>query len=164
MGAATGLFFSTDVEKETLNKRVRPSDDQLERLRERKDDLVAHLKNDLPLRCGVTVSTWLQGSYKLHTLIRPLSKQDYDVDVGVYFEWGDSSVTKLTPAQLRGELQQSLLDFAANDEHVKAVEDPAKDRCSRAYYEKHLHIDLPGTTTPPTRARRVSRRSPVHGR
>jgi hypothetical protein len=144
MSAGAGLFFSTDAEQETLNKRVRPSDDQLERLRARKDDLVAHLKSDLPLRCGVSVSTWLQGSYKLHTLIRPLSKQDYDVDVGVYFEWGSSSTAMLMPAELRDELQQSLLDFATNDEHVKSVEEPAKDRCSRAYYEKHLHIDLPG--------------------
>lgn len=144
MGAAAGLFFSTDAEQETLNKRVRPSDDQLERLRERKDDLVAHLKHDLPLRCGVAVSTWLQGSYKLHTLIRPLSKQDYDVDVGVYFEWGLSSLGALTATELRNGLQQSLLDFATNNEHVKKVQDPPKDRCSRAYYEKHLHIDLPG--------------------
>jgi len=144
MGAAAGLFFSTDAEQETLNKRVRPGDDQLERLRERKDDLVAHLKRDLPLSSGVAVSTWLQGSYKLHTLIRPLSKQDYDVDVGIYFEWGHSSDVKLTPAELRAKLQQSLLDFATNDQHVKDVENPAKDRCSRAYYEKHLHIDLPG--------------------
>ncbi len=144
MGAANGLFFSTDAERETLNKRVRPGDDQLERLRERKDDLVAHLKRDLPFRCGVEVSTWLQGSYKLHTLIRPLSKQDYDVDVGVYFEWGNSSDVRLMPSELRDVLQQSLLDFAMNDEHVERVEDPAKDRCSRAYYEKQLHIDLPG--------------------
>lgn len=144
MGAAAGLFFSTDAEQETLNKRVRPGDDQLERLRERKDDLVAHLKRDLPLSSGVAISTWLQGSYKLHTLIRPLSKQNYDVDVGIYFEWGHSSDVKLTPAELRAKLQQSLLDFAANDQHVKDVENPAKDRCSRAYYEKHLHIDLPG--------------------
>lgn len=144
MGAAAGLFFSTDSDHETLNKRVRPSDDQLERLRARKDDLVAHLKRDLPLRCGIAVSTWLQGSYKLHTLIRPLAKQDYDVDVGVYFEWGRSSDVRLMPSELRDELQQSLLAFATNDEHVRTVEDPAKDRCSRAHYEKHLHIDLPG--------------------
>lgn len=144
MGAAAGLFFSTDSQQETLNKRVRPSDDQLERLRERKDELVVHLRRDLPLRCGVAVSTWLQGSYKLHTLIRPLSKQDYDVDVGVYFEWRRSSVIALTATELRAGLQQSLLDFAANDEYVKKVQDPPKDRCSRAYYEKQLHIDLPG--------------------
>lgn len=144
MGAAAGLFFSTDAEQETLNKRVRPSDEQLEKLRERKDDLVAHLTCDLPIRRGVAVSTWLQGSYKLHTLIRPLSKQDYDVDVGVYFEWGRSSDVTLTATELRDELQQSLLDFATNDEHVRKVEDPAKDRCSRAYYQKLLHIDLPG--------------------
>jgi hypothetical protein len=144
MGAAAELFFSTDAEQETLNKRVRPSDDQLERLRMRKDDLVAHLKRDLPVRCGLAVSTWLQGSYKLHTLIRPLTKQDYDVDVGVYFEWGCSSKVNLMPSELRDELQQSLLDFATNDEHIREVEDPAKERCSRAYYEKQLHIDLPG--------------------
>src|SRR5690606_28367849 len=111
MGAAAGLFFSTDAERETLNKRVRPSDDQLVRLRERKDELAAHLKRDLTLRCGVTISTWLQGSYKLHTLIRPLSNQDYDVDVGVYFEWGLTSRVVLHPSELRDELQLSLLDF-----------------------------------------------------
>lgn len=144
MGAAAGLFYSTDAEQETLNRRVRPSDDQLTRLRERKDDLLSHLARDLPQRCGVAVSTWLQGSYKLHTLIRPLAGQEYDVDVGVYFEWGHSSDVKLMPSELREELQQSLLDFATNDEHVTRVEDPAKERCSRAYYEKQLHIDLPG--------------------
>lgn len=144
MGAAADLFFSTEAEKETLNKRIRPSEDQLERLRDRKDDLVAHLKRDLPLRCGIAVSTWLQGSYKLHTLIRPVSKQDYDVDVGIYFEWGRSSTLTLTATELRDELQQSVLDFSTNDEHVRKVEDPAKDRCSRVYYEKLLHIDVPG--------------------
>lgn len=144
MGAAAGLFFSEDAEQETLNKRVRPSDDQFERLRERKEELVEHLRRDLPLRCGISVSTWLQGSYKLHTLIRPLLKQDYDVDVGVYFEWEQSSVVKLMPRELRGHLQESLLDFAMYDENVKRVEAPAKEHCSRAYYEKHLHIDLPG--------------------
>jgi len=144
MGAAAGLFYSTNGEQETLNRRVRPGDDQLERLRQRKDDLEAHLKRDLRRRCGIPVSTWLQGSYKLHTLIRPLSGQDYDVDVGIYFEWGRSSSETLMPEELRGELQESLLDFAANDEHVRTVEDPAKERCSRAYYQKHLHIDLPG--------------------
>jgi hypothetical protein len=144
MSVGEGLFYSKDAEIETLNKRIRPSDDQLGRLRDRKDELIAHLKRDLPSRCGVAISTWLQGSYKFHTLIRPLSKQDYDVDVGVYFEWGRSSSVKLTVSELRDELQRSVQDFAANDEHVKSVEDPAKDRCSRAYYAKRLHIDLPG--------------------
>lgn len=144
MGAAAALFFSADADQETLNKRVRPTDAQLDRLRARKDELVVHLKRDIPNRCGVTVSTWLQGSYKLHTLIRPLPKRDYDVDVGVYFEWGQSSAVKLMPDELRDELQQSLLDFSANDENVKSVEDPPKERCSRAYYQKQLHIDLPG--------------------
>ncbi len=60
MAAAAGLFFSTNTEQETLNKRVRPSDEQLERLRARKDELIVHLKRDLPIRCGVPVSTWLQ--------------------------------------------------------------------------------------------------------
>ena len=144
MGAAAGLFYSTNGEQETLNRRVRPGDDQLERLRVRKDDLEAHLKRDLRRRSGIPASTWLQGSYKLHTLIRPLSGQDYDVDVGIYFEWGLLSSETLMPDELRSELQESLLDFATNDEHVRSVEDPPKERCSRAYYQKQLHIDLPG--------------------
>ncbi|MGH8160834.1 MAG: CBASS cGAMP synthase [Gammaproteobacteria bacterium] len=144
MGAASRLFYSTDAEQETLNKRVRPSDDQMNLLRQRKDELEAHIKSDISARSDVAVSTWLQGSYKLHTLIRLLSKQDYDVDVGVYFEWGSGSTTKLMSDELRDVLQLSLQGFAENNEHVKRVEDPAKERCSRAYYENHLHIDLPG--------------------
>jgi hypothetical protein len=38
----------------------------------------------------------------------------------------------------------SLQGFAAVDPHVERIEKPAKERCSRAYYKKHLHIDLPG--------------------
>lgn len=144
VGAASKLFYSTDAGQETLNKRVRPSDEQLDHLKERKDALEAHLVRDIPARCDVVVSTWLQGSYKLHTLIRPLSKQDYDVDVGVYFEWGHQSAVKLMPDELRDILQLSLQEFADRDDHVERVEDPAKERCSRAYYKNHLHIDLPG--------------------
>ncbi|MBP3985572.1 hypothetical protein J5837_14255 [Pseudoxanthomonas helianthi] len=144
MGAAKDMFYSNDAERETLNKRVRPSDGQMDLLRQRKDDLEAHLKRDIPVRCGVQVSMWLQGSYKLHTLIRPLERQDYDVDMGVYFEWGRASEVKLSQDELRSVLQDSLQHFAEGDEYVKSVEVPPKERCSRAYYEKHLHIDLPG--------------------
>ena len=36
---------------------------------------------------GYTISTWLQGSYTYATLIKPVHLgEEYDVDVGLYFE------------------------------------------------------------------------------
>lgn len=143
MGAASGLFFYSDSGKDTLNKRVRPSDEQMELLREKKADIETHLRSDLRDRCDCPVSTWLQGSYKLHTLVRPLHKQDYDVDIGVYVEWGNADGEIFTPLEIREHLQSSLRAFKRVDTSVKEIVDPPKERCSRANYEKQFHIDTP---------------------
>lgn len=142
MGAAASYFYSTDSYKDTLNKRVRPSDEQFEFLRENKDLLKAHLEQDLRRRCGYPVSIWLQGSYKLHTLIRPIHKGEYDVDVGVYVEWGDDD-DAISPIDLRDYIQDSLTAFAKTNGAVRYVADPPKQRCSRIHFEKQFHIDTP---------------------
>jgi hypothetical protein len=142
MGAAAKYFFSTSVDADTLNKRVRPSDAQRDFLKSNKDALKLHLESDLRRRCGYSVSTWLQGSYKLHTLVRPIYGGDYDVDVGVYVAWGSGEIP-LAPRDLRDHTQDSLQEFARQSETTCEVIDPPKQRCSRVKYDKHFHIDTP---------------------
>jgi hypothetical protein len=64
MGNCAALFYSTDGDVETLHRRVRPSDEQLESQQEYWSDLAEYLKTDLAQRLTVAVSHWLQGSYK----------------------------------------------------------------------------------------------------
>ncbi|RUL65800.1 hypothetical protein EKH79_03555 [Dyella dinghuensis] len=144
MGAASSLFFSSTADQDSLNKRVRPSDDQMNYLRERKDDLESYLRQDIARRTGCEVSTWLQGSYKLHTLIRPIhTKDEYDVDLGVYVEWDAFDREKWTHVQLRTLLQASLMDYRDNVDEVKDISEPAKQRCSRVMFDQQFHIDVP---------------------
>jgi hypothetical protein len=142
MGAAADYFYHSDNRRDTLNKRVRPSDEQMAFLRENKNALKTYLEQDMRQRCGYPVSTWLQGSYKLHTLIRPIYGGEYDVDLGVYVEWGDSD-DPLTPLDLREHAQDSLIAFANTNAASREVEEPAKQRCSRIKYEQNFHIDTP---------------------
>jgi hypothetical protein len=144
MGAAANLFFQIDPSKDTLNKRVRPSDAQINFLREKKDDLEAHLVSDLSARCDCKISTWIQGSYKFHTLIRPINRlANYDVDIGVYFEWGDSDGDLYTNSDVRRHVQSSIHAHKTVDKSVKEIVEPPKERCSRAIFAQQFHIDLP---------------------
>ena len=99
MGKASGLFNgNTD---QTLIGRVTPTTEQREFLQEQWNNLAEHLKKALG-KHGDTISTSLQGSYKYATLIKPVHLgEEYDVDVGVYFEWDDEQIVEPTPRQLR---------------------------------------------------------------
>jgi hypothetical protein len=71
MGIAANLFFNTDDSENCLDWRVRPSDEQYDTQKERWNDLAEHLKQDLAKRSDCRISSWLQGSYKFGTQIRP---------------------------------------------------------------------------------------------
>jgi hypothetical protein len=142
MGHASRLFNGTA--EQTLYGRVTPTTKQREFLQEKWNELANHLKVELAT-WGYPISTWLQGSYKYGTLIKPIHKsEEYDVDVGVYFEW-DPKKVELTPSpgQLRDWVQSELLAFKRINLDVKQVVVPAKERCSRAVYEQQFHIDTP---------------------
>jgi hypothetical protein len=77
MGIASSLFFSSnDTEKQTLHRRITPSDEQIEEQQDRWNKLAEHLVADIKAETGCAVQTWLQGSYKFGTQIRPPSKSD----------------------------------------------------------------------------------------
>lgn len=141
MGEASKLFNgNTD---QTLIGRVTPTTEQREFLRQQWNDLADHLKKALA-KHGYTISTWLQGSYKYATLIKPVHLgEEYDVDVGLYFEWDDDQDAEPTPKQLRDWVQVELLEYEKVCEELKKVEVPPKERCSRASYIRQFHIDTP---------------------
>lgn len=152
MGHASTLFCG-NVEQ-TLIKRVTPTADQREFLQVQWNALADHLKAQLAARHGYPVSTWLQGSYKFGTLIKPVHVgEEYDVDVGVYFEWVRDGGAEPTARQLRDWVQNELAAYAEGCEELKEVEDP-KERCSRASYERQFHIDTPTYHLDPDKDRR----------
>lgn len=141
MGHASKLFNGNTAQ--TLIGRVTPTAEQREFLQQQWNNLANHLKLALA-KHGYPISTWLQGSYKYATLIKPVhSEEEYDVDVGVYFEWDDQQDAEPTPGQLRDWVQAELLQYEKECEELTKVEVPPKERCSRASYIRQFHIDTP---------------------
>lgn len=142
MGQAARLF-NGDAEQ-TLDQRITPTAEQREFLQAQWNSLAEHLKEKLP-ECGYPISTWLQGSYKYGTLIKPVHKgEEYDVDVGVYFSWNPEDAEFCpTALQIRDWVQRELVIYKRQALKLKEVVDPPKERCSRAVYEQQFHIDTP---------------------
>lgn len=144
MGIAASLFFdSNDAEKQTLYRRVTPTETQYEEQQDRWNSLAEHMISDLAQRSGLTIRTWLQGSYKFGTQIRPVrSGEEFDIDLGVYFEWaGTADGGHLGPKDIKTMVQDCLQKVA--DEAVIEVVEPPKKRCCRIRFEGEFHIDVP---------------------
>lgn len=141
MGKASRLFNGSA--DQTLIGRVTPTSEQREFLQKHWNDLASHLKSALAIAHGYSISTWLQGSYKYATLIKPVHLgEEYDVDVGVYFEWSEEDIEP-TPKQLRDWVQAEILEYEKSCAELVKVDVPAKERCSRASYIRQFHIDTP---------------------
>lgn len=145
MGITSSLFFSSgDSEKQTLHRRITPTKSQFEEQQDRWNALAEHLISDLLKRTGYTLNTWLQGSYKFGTQIRPVNfGEEFDIDLGVYFLWeGQPKDGKYGPKQLKGIIQDSLKEYSHDD--VIEVVSPPKEKCARIIYKSSFHIDIPG--------------------
>lgn len=146
MGNAASLFYSSsDSDKQTLLRRCSPSDEQYDEQKDRWNDLRDHLIADLKQRSGHGIQTWLQGSYKFGTQIRPVHKEDeFDIDLGVYFQWsGEPDDGTHGPETLKSFVQDSLKAYSKIDpEDVEEVT-PPKTRCCRISYRNSFHIDVP---------------------
>lgn len=139
------LFYSTDTEKQTLHRRIIPNQKQQETQQERWKDLRDYLVEDLCEASGYSISSWLQGSYKFYTQIRPVKKDDeFDIDLGIYFNWsGSPDEGSLSPLELKKLVQKSLLKYKNETDDTVKVMDPPKDRCCRIHFEGDFHIDVP---------------------
>ena len=88
MGIAASLFFNTTTPSECLDWRIRPSDEQYDAQQERWNALREYLAAELGKKSNYPISSWLQGSYKFGTQVRPAHKdQEFDIDLGIYYGW-----------------------------------------------------------------------------
>lgn len=146
MGVAASQFFSANnADKQTLSRRIVPTNEQMEDQRERWEAVAEHLLFDLAATSGYPVRHWLQGSYKFGTQVRPpRTGQEFDIDLGVYYCWkGRPQDGKYSPAKLKGFVQASLLKYAKNNSD-DVLEVPApKLRCCRIKFRGNFHIDVP---------------------
>ncbi|MEP0710224.1 MAG: CBASS cGAMP synthase [Parvibaculum sp.] len=145
MGNAASLFFNTVEPKNSLDWRIRPSDEQYDAQKERWNALADYLLAQLREASDCATSSWLQGSYKFGTQIRPADKDhEFDIDLGVYFHWeGSPENGAWNPTDLKGMVQQQLetyVEFDGND--AEAVSKP-KQRCNRIHFAENFHIDVP---------------------
>ena len=141
MGSAALLFYSAnDAEKQTLLRRITPSDEQFEEQQDRWNTLADYLVSDLKERSDYPMRTWLQGSYKFGTQIRPVHLgEEFDIDLGVYFQWeGRPQDGQHGPKTLKSFVQDSLEEYAgSNSTDVEGVT-PSHERCSRNQIQKQF--------------------------
>ena len=156
MGITASLFYNAnDPDKQTLHRRITPSQEQFDDQQERWNALADHLTSDLEERSGHRIRTWLQGSYKFGTQVRPARKGDeFDIDLGVFFQWkGEPEEGDHEPDELKDMVQRSLESYS--DDGVIEVVSPPRSRCSRIRYEGDFHIDVPSYHLDPDRDARM---------
>ena len=146
MGKAASQFYdANDTDKQTLHKRITPNDSQFDEQQVRWNALAEFLIDDLKTHSGYPIRTWLQGSYKFGTQVRPVHMtEEFDIDLGIYYCWnGDRDSGDFTPRELKQLLQGSLARFASRNDDVIEVVEPAKTRCCRVRFKGNFHIDIP---------------------
>lgn len=142
MGKAIRLF--NGAAEQTLYSRIAPTAEQRDFLQAQWNALADYLKSYLHDKHGYPISTWIQGSYKFGTLIKPVHLgEEYDVDLGIYFEWESDQGAEPAPEQLREWVQQALVEYGDSCADIREVVEPPKERCSRAIYQGQFHIDTP---------------------
>lgn len=145
MSQSAKLFYQVDSASETLHRRVTPSAEQFAVQKERWNDLAAFLIGRLSSDSGCSIKTWLQGSYKFRTQIRPSKRgAEFDIDLGLYFEWnGAPHDGDHQPEELKKLVQDALVDYQADAENDATEVIEPKERCCRIRFEPDFHIDVP---------------------
>ncbi|HWK13737.1 MAG TPA: hypothetical protein VNS02_05035 [Rhizobiaceae bacterium] len=145
MSQSAKLFYQAGSESETLHRRITPTADQFTAQKDRWNDLADFLVMRLTKDSGYSIRTWLQGSYKFRTQIRPwVVGAEFDIDLGIYFEWkGEPEDSDYTPEQLKAFVQNALVDYQDDeDNEATGVANP-KERCCRIAFAPDFHIDIP---------------------
>lgn len=157
MSQAAKLFHQPGSASETLHRRITPSDDQFEAQKERWNDLADFLRIRLAEKSGYSVKTWLQGSYKFHTQIRPwMIKAEFDIDLGVYFEWeGGPANGAIHPQALKKLTQAALVEYQEDEQNDATEVTKPKERCCRIRFAPDFHIDVPCYHLDPSRNARA---------
>ena len=141
------LFYNSDTQiTETLYKKITLSDEQYNEQMNYWNDLADYLKSNLKAESDLTISSWLQGSYKFKTQIRPTNpREEFDIDLGIYFEVDKKPTEeKFSPKNLKDMIQKFLISYSRlNNTETLKVDNPAKERCARIHFPGNFHIDVP---------------------
>jgi hypothetical protein len=140
MGLSADFFFDV-ANTETLSKRISLTPEQMEDAKDKKDKLLELVKPELSSSLETPVKHWLQGSYKNHTLIRPIQKGDeFDIDVGIYILC-NAEEEGLSALEVKNLNRQALEWFVSNRPEAKL--ENSKTSCERLSYPSSFHIDIP---------------------
>lgn len=139
MADCSSLFYAAGRD-DTFHARITPSEEQIAGFQATWNDLGAYLQETARSAHGVEVQTLLQGSYRLHTQIRPRQDENYDVDLGVYVTVASLRVT--TSAGLRDFIGRLARTYAADLENSPGSVE-SKKSCERVMIARGFHIDLP---------------------
>lgn len=146
MAKASNYFFDgNDATRQTLHRRITPSNTQYDEQEARWNALADFIKPKLTEASGYPIRSWLQGSYKFGTQVRPTHKSDeFDIDLGIYYCWeGLPDEGDFGPKALKQMVQEALEAFAAGNDDVVEVVVPPKTRCCRIRFKGDFHIDVP---------------------
>jgi hypothetical protein len=99
-------------------------------LKDKRDIIIKKFKEKLPKETDYEFSIFNQGSYAMHTGIKPLD-DDYDIDVGLYFEMSKDDVD---PIAAKKWIHNAL------EGHTKDVK--IKKPCVTVTYAAGYHVDV----------------------
>lgn len=135
------LFYSPEKNELTLHERIKLSTLVLDKGVTKKNELIEFLREELKESFGCDVKFWLQGSYKSHTLIKPVDKfSTYDIDVGIYLFF-DAEAEDIESKNVKDTLRDALLAYCAINNEAKIQE--SKNACEGLIFSSFLTIDTP---------------------
>lgn len=145
MGQCSSLFHNTAADQESLNKRITPSEEQMTSQQERWNDLRDFLVDRLSNETGLSMRSWLQGSYKFRTQVRPMFMgEEFDIDLGIYFKWtGPAEDGDYGAEDLKTVCQTVLNAYKKESRHEVLSVEPPKKNCNRIRFKGDFHIDVP---------------------
>lgn len=122
-----------DIQKqfEQFHDTIRVDYDMADELREKRDIVLGRLNKYLKEHDLPVPRVLLQGSYKMKTGTKPIAELEYDIDIGLRFDFHED---EHSAAQVRKWVYDAVKD------HTSRVDD--KGPCIRVYYEKGFHLDL----------------------
>ncbi len=116
---------------EKFHRNIRTYYEINDTLREKKDIIVDRVKKHLAKNSRPTCSEYLQGSYKMKVGICALTGSEYDIDVGLRFDFDETRYSA-------DDVRQWV--FEAVDGHTEEVN--KKGPCIRVRYRDGYHVDL----------------------
>lgn len=116
---------------EQFHSIIRTDYEMNQTLRDKRDIILNRIRKHLKSNNRPCFDELLQGSYKMKTGVIPIANLEYDIDVGLRFNFSNTTYSSKTVRQWI---------FEAVDGHTEKVEE--KGSCIRVTYSDGYHVDL----------------------